>query len=218
MKPYKQFLIITGGTVSLNFLKRNLERNYYEKIICVDRGLKVAEQLGISVDYIVGDFDSVEKDVIDSYKSKFSQIIELNPIKDATDTQVAIELAIEKGAESIIILGGTGTRLDHMLGSIHILMIALEKGIEACILDEYNKLYLKKHSFELRKEIAYGDYISLIPLTEQVEGVTLVGMKYPLKEATLKIGESLGISNEIIDEKAVIQWRKGILIVVETKD
>lgn len=218
MEQCKSFLMITGGFTSTEFLKKHLIHNQYKTIMCVDKGLRAAHDLGVQVDCVVGDFDSVTKELVESYRKKGSKIIELNPIKDATDTQVALEWAMDSGARSIHILGATGTRLDHMLGSIHILMIALKRNIPAYIMDDYNKLYLMDHSFTLKKEDAYGDYISLIPLTEQVEGVTLVGMKYPLLDATMKIGESLGISNEIQDEEAMIQWQRGIFIVMETKD
>ncbi len=79
-------------------------------------------------------------------------------------------------------------------------------------------IYLVKDNITIHKSKIYGKYISLIPLTTEVEGLTLVGFKYPLKNAKLSIGISLGVSNEILQDIARIELSKGILIVIESRD
>lgn len=108
--------------------------------------------------------------------------------------------------------------MDHAIANIHILKDALEAEIPCQILDEYNRIYLINKEMTLSKDKAYGKYVSLIPLTSTVEGLTLTGFKYPLNNYTLPIGTSLGISNEIIEKTAHIEMKKGILIVIESKD
>ena len=108
--------------------------------------------------------------------------------------------------------------MDHAIANIHILKDALEANIHCQILDRYNRIYLINKSIQLEKDKVYGKYVSLIPLTSTVEGLTLTGFKYPLNNYTLPIGTSLGISNEIIDNTAHIEMKKGILIVIESKD
>ena len=95
---------------------------------------------------------------------------------------------------------------------------ALEANIPCQILDEHNRIYLIDTEKTLEKDKVYGKYISLIPLTSTVEGLTLTGFKYPLNHYTLPIGTSLGISNEMIEDSAHVKMEKGILIVVESKD
>ncbi len=129
-----------------------------------------------------------------------------------------MKLAIEEGAKEIVLLGATGTRLDHLLGNIGLLRKALQAGIPAYIVDEHNKLYLMDKEGELCKENLYGPYVSLLPLGECVENVTLSGFKYDTKEADFVMGETLGISNELVADKGKISFRKGCFIVVEAKD
>lgn len=109
-------------------------------------------------------------------------------------------------------------RMDHALANIHILTYALEPGIPCKILDSYNKIYLVNNKLTLYKDKVYGKYVSLIPLTTTVEGLTLTGFKYPLSDYCLSIGKSLGISNELMQNSATIELRNGILIVIESKD
>ena len=108
--------------------------------------------------------------------------------------------------------------MDHALANIHILKDALETNIPCQIIDEHNQIYLINKEMTLEKDKVYGKYVSLIPLTSTVEGLTLTGFKYPLNEYTLPIGTSLGISNEIIEDRAYIKMKKGILIAIESKD
>lgn len=206
-------LVVSGGNVDLKILNEN-----YDKIIAVDRGLESLYEINKEPDYIVGDFDSVNKDIINFYKNKNIPIQEHNPEKDFTDTDLGLKFAISLNPTKITIVGGIGTRLDHTIANIHILTLALEKHIECEILDEHNKIYLIDNFTKIEKRKAFGKYVSLIPLTSQVKGITLKGFKYLLDNYTLSIGKSLGISNEIEEEVATIEINDGILIVIESKD
>ncbi len=115
-------------------------------------------------------------------------------------------------------MGALGKRMDHTLANIHILKSALEANIPCQILDSNNKIYLVDDDITLYKDKVFGKYISLIPLTTTVEGLTLMGFKYCLNNYILPIGISLGISNEIIEDVANIKLKNGILIIVESKD
>ena len=108
--------------------------------------------------------------------------------------------------------------MDHTLANIHILKYALDAKIPCQIIDNYNKIYLIEDRQTLYQNKTHGKYISLIPLTSIVEGITLKGFKYPLTNHSMPIGISLGISNEIVEEIATIEIKKGVLIVIESKD
>lgn len=110
-----------------------------------------------------------------------------------------------------------GTRVDHSVANINILKIPLEKDIKARIIDEHNEIQLINKETILQKNNKFK-YVSIIPLTTEVTGVTLKGFKYPLKNYTLTIGNSLGVSNEQIANKAKISLDKGILIVIKSID
>lgn len=192
---------------------------YGQNIIVCDRGLEALYKLKLIPNHVVGDFDSVSPEILEFYK-KQSQIIfhTYHAEKDNTDTDIALKLAIRLKSSKITIMGALGKRMDHAIANIHILKDALEANIPCQIIDEHNRIYLINESIQLEKDKIYGKYVSLIPLTSEVEGITLTGFKYPLENYTLPIGTSLGISNEIIEDRAHIEMRKGILIVIESKD
>lgn len=169
--------------------------------------------------HVVGDFDSVSDKILKFYQNN-EQISfhKFNPEKDNTDTDIALKLAIELDSETITIMGALGKRMDHALSNIHILSDALKEKIPCQIVDDYNRIYLISDNITLNKNKTYGKFISLIPLTSEVQGLTLKGFKYPLENASLRIGKSLGVSNEIIQEIANIELKKGILIVIESRD
>ena len=192
---------------------------YGQNIIAGDRGLEALYKLKIIPNHVVGDFDSVSAEILEFYK-KQSQITfhTFNSEKDNTDTDIALKLAIQLKSSKITILGALGKRMDHAIANIHILKDALEANIPCQIIDEHNRIYLINKEKTLEKDKVYGKYVSLIPLTSIVEGLTLTGFQYPLNDYTLPIGTSLGISNEIIGDIAHIKMDKGILIVIESKD
>jgi len=213
-------LIISGGNIEVDFALEILKKPF-EHIIGVDGGLEFCYEHGVVPTRIVGDFDTLSPEILNWYKEHTKiEIRKFNPIKDATDTQIAVELALSLGSSSITILGGTGTRLDHVLGNIQTLYLAHEKKVPCQILDPYNRIQLIEGKHCIRREEQYGTYFSLIPLTTDVYGVTLKGVKYPLLNhhfTALGTG-SFGVSNEITEECAEITMESGIFVLVESKD
>lgn len=192
---------------------------YGQNIIVCDRGLEALYQLKIIPNHVVGDFDSVSPNALTFYQNKPQVVFHTyNAEKDNTDTDIALKLAIKLKSSKITILGALGKRMDHAIANIHILKDALESEILCQILDEHNRIYLINKEMTLEKEKIYGKYVSLIPLTSTVEGLTLTGFKYPLNNYDLPVGTSLGISNEMIEDRAHIKMEKGILIVIESRD
>lgn len=210
-------LIITGGKINKNFAKKYIKSNKYDIIIAVDKGLETIDYLKLEPQYILGDFDSVNTKILEKYKTQNIKIIKLNPEKDLTDTHSAIDLALEIKSTEITILGAIGTRLDHTMANIHILKQALDKNIKAKIVNEKNEIELIDKEIIIKKDDNYK-YVSIIPLTTNVTGITIEGMKYIINDYTLSIGDSLGISNEQIDKEAKISIKTGILVVIKSKD
>lgn len=210
-------LIITGGKINKNFAKKYLKSNKYDIIIAVDKGLETIDYLKLQPQYVLGDFDSVNTKILEKYKKQNIKIIKLNPEKDLTDTHTAIDLALEIKSTEITILGAIGTRLDHTMANIHILKQALDKNIKAKIVNEKNEIELIDKEIIIKKDDNYK-YVSIIPLTTNVTGITIEGMKYIINDYTLSIGDSLGVSNEQIDKDAKISIKIGILVVIKSKD
>ena len=211
-------IIVSGGDINKNFLEKLNLKNKFNNIIASDKGLEALDKCNIKPNYIIGDFDSLNEKVLNKYiNDEEIKIIKLNPEKDYTDTHMALKLAIELKSTDITIIGAIGSRLDHTLANINILKEALEKKVACRILNENNNITLINKNITIKKEEEYP-YISLIPLTTNVTGVTLNGFKYPLDDATMKIGKSIGVSNEQIEDNATIKLEEGILIIIRSKD
>ncbi len=210
-------LIVTGGKINKSFLKNHLQTNKYDIIIAVDKGAEELAHIEIQPNYIVGDFDSIDKEVLAKYEKSNIKVKRLIPEKDLTDTQSALELAIELQSTDITIVGAIGTRMDHTMANIHILKEALDKNIPARIINDNNEIMLINKPIKIKKDDMYK-YVSLIPLTTEVTGVTINGMKYSLKDYKMTIGNSLGISNEQIEQTAEIGLQNGILVIIKSRD
>jgi len=220
-------MIVAGGWVEDSFLRQYQENEAYQVTFAVDRGLGFFVRSGQVPDYIVGDFDSVEKGVLSPFLSGTdgkTRIIRLNPEKDDTDTQHALEMAFDLGCEEIHLFGASGSRIDHLLGNIQLLGLGLKKGVDCRILDPLNRVRLINQDTILNRATQFGTYVSLIPYTPWVIGLTLEGFRYPLTDYEMSSyycdGSShlSGISNEICQEQASIHLKEGILVLVESKD
>lgn len=209
-------LIVSGGNVEDSIL--NELKDKFDYIIASDRGLEILDKYNIIPNYIIGDFDSIDEQILNKYINNKDIIVkELNPEKDYTDTHMALKLAIELKSTSITIIGAIGTRLDHTIANMHILKETLDNNIQCKIIDSKNEIQLIDKRTKLKLSDNYK-YISLIPLTTTVEGVTLKGFKYPLLNATLEIGHSIGVSNEQLEEFAEIDLKEGTLVLIRSKD
>lgn len=215
----KTGIIVTGGTIEDTFALEWLSKVQPEILIGVDRGLEFLYRHQIEPTHIVGDFDSANQDIVAYYKRETQvPIREFNPVKDASDTEIAVRLAIELGVEKLWILGGTGSRLDHVLANIQVLCIAQAAGVDAYIVDPYNQISLIRSGCRITKASAFGSYFSLFPLGGEVKGLTITGAKYPLENHTLRPENSLCVSNQIAGEEVKITFSEGTVVLMETRD
>ena len=212
-------MIVSGGSLNKEFVTKVVGQGRYDRILAADSGMNALYAAAVTPDIIIGDFDSADKKILAFFQqNKEIDFCTLNPEKDDTDTEFAIRESIRRGADSITIIGGTGTRLDHVLGNISLLGIGLEEGVRMELLDAHNRICMIDHSVTLKKKEQYGNYLSLIPYNGNVTGVTLKGLKYPLHDYTMGGFNSLGISNEIVDHEASIELTSGQLLVIESRD
>lgn len=208
-------LILTGGSVNTAFATEYIREWKPDQVITADKGLLYAKELGITPDIILGDFDSCKKDIMEEFSTDEKIIAPCE--KDDTDTALAMIKAKEIGADEILLIGATGTRLDHVLGNLGQLVFAQKHGMKAQIVDENNRIQVLEHEHVISKEKQFGKYVSFLPIYE-VKGVTLKGFKYPLHEHTLVFHESLAISNEIKEEQGEISYKEGCLLMIESRD
>ena len=212
-------LIISGGDINYDFALDFITKIKIDTIIAVDAGLEFVYRNQLQVQCIVGDFDSVQEKVINYYRRQGDIEIDAHqPEKDATDTQIAVEKAIDMGGRNIWILGATGRRLDHFLGNVNCLALAQKAGVCAYIVDEYNCMRMIESGTILQKKEQFGKYVSFLPFGGIVTGVNLEGFKYPLVDHTLICEDGIGISNEIAEEYARITFSSGRVLMVQSRD
>ena len=216
----KKIVIVSGGELEESFVLSELETLDSQFIIGVDKGMEFLYHHKILPSYIVGDFDSVDQKIGDYYRNETKvPIREFNPVKDASDTEIAIRLAMTLGAKEILILGATGGRIDHLWANVQSLAIPFKAGIDAVIMDTQNKIRLiGGGETHLKKGETYGPYFSVFPLGEEVYGFSIKGAKYPLDNHTLIPYDSLCVSNQFQEDEVTISFMKGIVILMETKD
>ena len=218
----KKAIVVSGGELDEELTVSILARQEDRCVIGVDKGMEFLYQHQFMPDYIVGDFDSVREEIRDYYKNEAHvPVREYNPVKDASDTEMAIRLAMTLGSKDITILGATGGRIDHLWANVQSLMIPFKAGIEAKIVDRQNMItIIGGGETHIRKSAAFGPYFSVFPLGEEIFGFNISGAKYPLKNHILRPYDSLCVSNQIADDsdEAVISFAMGHVILMETRD
>lgn len=212
-------MVISGGTIEKDFALSFIRDYEPDYIVAADRGLAFCLENEIKVNLIVGDFDSIPGGILDTYVALHHvPVRRFNPVKDATDTEIAVRQVVEAGASEAMLLGATGTRLDHTIGNIQCLHILLDAGIPAAILDSHNRISLHRKDFFIKKDEQFGKYISFLPAGEAVEKLTLSGFKYPLHAQRITNADSLCISNEINEETAGVTFTGGELFMIQSRD
>ncbi|MCL2840020.1 MAG: thiamine diphosphokinase [Defluviitaleaceae bacterium] len=201
-------VIISGGAVvDYDFVKSQICA--HDTVICADSGYDHAVKMGLEVNIVVGDLDSI------STVPKDVEYVKYPTRKDLTDTEIAITYARSRGFKNFLLLAATGTRLDHTLTNIFLLKSFLDYGENAVLVDEHNKIMLTDSHINLHE--SKGSIVSLIPLN-LCTSVTTMNLEYPLQNATMQVGKGLGVSNIITSETASITIKSGLMLIIIARD
>ena len=213
-------VLICGGEINDEFSLVCLKQIKPDCIIGVDKGLEFCYRNHVIPDWILGDFDSISKEVIDWYREQQEiPIRQYKPEKDDTDTRLGMELALKLGSDKIFLLGATGGRLDHYMGNLQSLLITARKEKEGWILDEQNAITVRKAGkICIHKEEQFGKYVSFFSMGDKVTGLSLTGVQYPLDGYTLKNSDGIAVSNQLSDDCGIIEFETGYLMMVLSKD
>ncbi|MGE5544280.1 MAG: thiamine diphosphokinase, partial [Bacillota bacterium] len=158
-------------------------KNEFDRVICIDGGTVWAMRMGMVPHRVVGDMDSISREAMDYATSLGAEFTVVPREKDNTDFQLGLELAERDGANSIVVWGGTGSRLDHSLSNLFSATSLILRGIDVCFQSPREDVYLIGRHLVLPGKV--GDTVSLITLGDESRGVNLRGFKYPLLNATL---------------------------------
>lgn len=202
--------IIVGGGIppQKDLLERYMTGEYI--IFAADSGADVLDKYDIEPDYLLGDFDSINGEVLEKL-TKGVNTTKLPREKDFTDTHIAVLNAINMGVDEIVLLGCTGKRIDHFMANLCLLKLIMEQGLMGYIVDEMNEIYIiDKPTIINGKK---GQVFSLFSYCENTIGLTINGAKYPLNNYELKQGDNLTVSNEFLNEQVEVSFEKGCLLV-----
>lgn len=206
-------VIFTGG----QFEKSRLVTQAIElgdMIIAADSGADTALRFGITPEFVVGDMDSIDQKISENLKKLNVKFITSPSEKDETDTQLAIDFAMQKGATEITLLAGTqGDRIDHILGNI---FYACVSTIPIRFINGMQESFVAKGPCEKDISGKKYDLLSLIPLREDVEGLRSKGLQWELRNETLLFGLPRGVSNVFLEKSVHVSFSKGTLFVTHT--
>lgn len=209
----KSAILCSGEINDYEYIKKLCQD--IELLICADGGSLHAYNMGLMPQVIIGDLDSSDDKVVEYFRALDVNIIEYNSDKDKTDTQLCIEYAA-KTSKDIMLLGATGSRMDHTIANLSLLYYGLERGLKVSIANDKNLIFMIKDNITIKGSV--GDIVSLLPYTEKVEGIRTSGLHYELAEAVMKQGAPYGVSNYLSREEAFIEIGNGYLLVILSKD
>lgn len=203
----KRAVLFGGGRVGVDPKKVLMEG---DAVICADSGYDHALRYGLRPDMVIGDMDSISSG-IDKVKTMVYPVR-----KDFTDGELVLDYVLKQGFEELVLLGFTGTRMDHTITNIAMLRKAAFKGIPCVMIDENNEIYYMVKNLQVTGK--KGDPISIVPLGGDLVGVTTQGLEYPLYHERLYYGQSRGVSNVMTGDICIIQAEHGEGIVTKSRD
>ena len=213
-------IIITGGDIDLSLLESYISQNRYATVISVDAAVKKLEEINKMPNVMVGDFDTLtDESRLEHYAGLGVEIVRHNPVKDFSDSELAIDWAYKRNISEIVVFGALGRRFDHTFANILLLQKYKKLGLDITIIDRFNRIYVKSNPFILEKRSVWGKYISFFAIREKVLIESLTGVAYPVENKYLDNIESpsLFISNEIVEDYMSVILN-GEILVVESRD
>jgi len=202
--------VFGGGEIFSEYIEERPSDG--DLVVCADSGYRNARLMGVKTDILVGDFDS-----LGDIPADVGEVVQVPREKNSTDTQLAVDVALERGADEIVIVASTGGRCDHALSSLAILEYVWDKRKPAYIVNGQNRVRFLRDSGVILIRSQYK-YFSVITLDKVAKKVSIEGAKYPLKNANIERGVQFAVSNEIVKNAALISVRRGSVYVVESRD
>jgi thiamine pyrophosphokinase len=183
-------------------------------LIAADGGALHCLELNLVPDLVIGDFDSLQQEDLEILESRGAEIIRYPARKDYTDLELALQHAVQRGAENILVIAALGARWDQTLANLLLPAASLLQDTRVSLIDGPQEIHLVRGPERLELAGKQGDTVSLIPLGSSADKVTTQGLEYPLNGETLDFGSTRGISNVMLGESASIELQQGLLLCV----
>ncbi|MFD1018127.1 thiamine diphosphokinase [Thalassobacillus hwangdonensis] len=213
----KRVAIVGGGPA--NYVP-SLEAYQQEGMVWIgaDQGAEVLMKHNLPIKLAIGDFDSISPDQ-QKQVQEYADEMEVFPSeKDETDMELALQAAIHMRPDEILLFGVTGGRFDHTMTNVQLLTRLMEAGTVGRVIDVQNQIELRyPGTYHVPMDSDYP-YVSFLPLSEQVERLSLKGFYYPLEDETIRMGSTICISNKLVEEYGTFSFDQGILMIVRSRD
>lgn len=205
-------VVVAGGDPPTPAVLDGLPADAY--VVAADSGLDHARHLGLAVDLVVGDLDSVSPTALVAARADGTTIEQHPAAKDQTDLELALDRAIARRPDRIVVLGGGGGRLDHLVAGLLVLASERYAAVPIEVRTGLATVSVVRGEAELRG--APGSVVSLLPIGGPACGVTTEGLRYPLADEDLAPGTTRGVSNELLDDGvARVRVRGGVLLAIQ---
>ncbi len=186
-----------------------------DRYIAADSGAATALQYERIPHIVIGDFDSLDEPLLEKLRKQGSEIRQAAVEKDETDTELAVQAAVDEGATMITLVGALGgARFDHAMANI--LLLAGFKDVPITLVDGPSICRLVRGPGDTAINGKKGDLVSLLPLTGDARGIRTKGLYYALKGETLAFGKPRGVSNVLAEKHAEVYVENGMLLVIHT--
>ena len=182
-------------------------------LVGVDGGAGHCLRMGLQPDVVIGDLDSLPESARRQLERAAVPFVRFPADKDKTDLELALSHVADQGWREAVLLGLWGGRLDQSVANL-LLLVRYAETIRLTLATERETAYVLPAGAALRLTDRAGATASVLPLTAWVEGVSLTGMQYPLLNAQLRLGTSLGVSNAITEPEATVTLAQGCVLVV----
>ncbi|WP_455538444.1 thiamine diphosphokinase [Terrisporobacter sp.] len=209
----KVCIVLNGEINDYNKIKKIIIDKNYDYIIGADGGCNHLYKMNIIPNYIIGDLDSIDKDIVYYYKNKNINLKKYPREKDETDSQICINLAKDLNCSEVDFYGALGGRIDHTIANIGLMHYSRKMNIKPKIISEKEEVIIIKNE-EIILKGNKGDTISIIPIMKDANNVTLKKLKYKLDNSKIGYLSSLGVSNEMLEDECIIKIEDGYALII----
>lgn len=211
-------IAIMGNGPSDHIPNLQLYQNEIDLWIGADRGALTLIERSITVDYAVGDFDSINQVQRESIEHCAAHFEAYPAEKNQTDIEIALWKAFALKPDKIYLFGVTGGRLDHAFINIQLLYTIVMKDIKGVVIDQWNQLTLTTPgTYSVEKNNRFP-HISFVPYTRYVKGLSLGGFYYSLEKKDISWGSTRCISNKLLSDFGTFSYEEGILLLIKSCD
>lgn len=207
--------VFAGGEFSTEHMPFD-EIGEQDAFICVDRGVEHCLAAGLKPTLLIGDFDSADQDILAQAHLSHTPRYDYPARKSASDLELALQVLADDPPDSVVILGVSGGRTDHMLYNWCLPSLRLWP-FTLLLIDGTTRCHVLQGKADCMLSVMDGQTLSLLAQV-RATGVTTTGLQYPLQDATLEVGSTLGLSNVVEGGQASIRQDSGTLLVLVNSD